>query len=146
MSLAEETAIVRFIDGKYAYLKAESASACSSCSAKSACGANTISTSKYNLRIKNTNDLKEGDVVVLTLESNKLLLGTIIMYILPLIMLFIFAYFGKIIGGEPISAIGGGLGLFSGLIIINKIINKDQLSKQFEPKVIRVNSRNILIS
>jgi len=141
MSLAKEIVTVSFIKGSYAYLKAESASACSSCSASSACGAKSISTAKYNLRIKNIKNLKVGDEVVLTMESNKLLLGTAIMYILPLIMLFIFAYFGKIMGGEVISVLSGVLGLFSGLIIINKTIKRSDITKQFEPKIISINNK-----
>ena len=141
MSLAKEIATVSFIKGSYAYLKADSASACSSCSASSACGAKNVSTTKYNLRVNNIKNLKVGDEVVLTMESKNLLLGTAILYILPLIMLFIFAYFGKIVGGETVSVLGGVLGLFSGLIIINKTINRKGVAKQFEPKIIRINNK-----
>ena len=139
MSLAEEIATVSFIEGDYAYLKAESVSACSSCSAKSACGAKTISKSDsaYNLRVKNTLNLKKGDSVILALESNKLLLGTAIMYILPLIMLFISAYLGKVTFGETGSIIGGVFGLLGGLLLIRKMIFKGGEAKQFEPTVIQ---------
>ena len=138
MSLAEEVATVSFIKGEYAYLKAESASACSSCSAKSGCGAKTAtkSDSNYTLRVKNTLNLKQGDSVVLSLEANKLLLGTVIMYILPLIMLFIFAYLGKVGYGEAGSIAGGIIGLLGGLLLIRKILFKDGMAKNFEPTVI----------
>lgn len=139
MSLAEEIAIVSFIKGDYAYLKTDSVSACSSCSAKSACGAKTISKpdSDYTLRVQNTLNLKKGDSVILVLESNKLLLGTAIMYILPLMTLFIFAYLGKVLAGESVSIVGGILGLLGGLLIIHKIMFKDGKAKQFEPTVIQ---------
>jgi len=137
-SYAEQNATVSFIKGGYAYLKAESASACSSCSAKSSCGAKTVSKpdSNYTLRVKNTLNLQQGDVVVLSLESNKLLLGTVIMYILPLIMLFIFAYLGKVGYGEAGSITGGIMGLLGGLLFIRKILFKDGAAVQFEPTVI----------
>lgn len=138
MPLAEEIATVSFIKDGYAYLKTSSVSACSSCSAKSACGARTISqpSSTYNLRLENKLDLKKGDSVILGMESNRLLLGTVSMYILPLIMLFIFSYIGKILAGELTSILGGVLGLFGGLSIIRFITSKDNITKQFEPKII----------
>ena len=58
------------------------------------------------------------------------------MYILPLIMLFIFAYLGKVGYGEAGSIAGGIIGLLSGLVLIRKILFKDGMAKNFEPTVI----------
>jgi len=138
MSLAEEPATVSFVKGGYAYLKTENASACSSCSAKSSCGSKTLSLSdaEYTLRVKNTLNLKKGDSVVLALESNTLLFGTIIIYILPLLMLFISAFIAKVLVGEIASIFGGVLGLLGGLIFIRKFIFNSKIAKQFEPTII----------
>lgn len=138
MSFSEETAVVSYIDDSYAYLMADSVSACSTCSAKATCGAKTITSSNYKLRVKNTESLLKGDLVVLSMKSQKLIIATAMIYIFPLIMLFIFAYLGKIISGELASAIGGLVGLFGGLILISKFINKNQVFKYFEPQIIRV--------
>ncbi len=138
MSLAEEPATVSFVKGGYAYLKTDNASACSSCSAKSSCGSKTFSLSdpEYTLRVKNTLNLKKGDSVVLALESNKLLFGTIIIYILPLLMLFIFAFIAKVLFGEIASIAGGVLGLLGSLLFIRKFIFNSEIVKRFEPTVI----------
>jgi len=138
MSLAEEPATVSFVKGGYAYLKTENASACSSCSAKSSCGSKTLSLSdaEYTLRVKNTLNLKKGDSVVLALESNTLLFGTIIIYILPLLMLFISAFIAKVLVGEIASIFGGVLGLLGGLIFIRKFIFNSKIAKQFKPTII----------
>lgn len=137
--LAEEIAIVSFIDDDYAYLKADSASACSSCSAKSSCGAKTITkpNAEYNLRVRNDLNLKEGDSVVVSLESQKLLIATVILYILPLLMLFAFSFLGKSFYGEIGSIIGGITGLAAGLLIVRQGFAKDKLKKQFEPAILR---------
>lgn len=139
--LAEEIATVSFIDDSYAYLKAESASACSSCAAKSSCGARTISkpSSSYNLRVKNTLNLKEGDSVIVGLSSNKLLFGSVVLYILPLLMLFLFAFIGKTYFGEVASIFAGIFGLLAGLLFIRHSISKGGVEKQFEPIIIRRN-------
>lgn len=138
MALAEETAVVSFIEGDYAFLTANSLSACSSCAARSSCGARTMTKmhSGYSLRVKNTMNLKKGDSVVLGLESNVLIFGTVVMYILPLMLLFIFSYIGKIMHGEFASIIGGILGLLSGLLIVHYKFSKNRTIEQFSPKII----------
>ena len=138
MSLAEKTATVSFIKNGYAYLKSEKVSACSSCSSRSVCGVNGGANSgAYDLRIKNNYDLKKGETVVLEIKSSRLLLATFTIYILPLLLLFIFAYFAKILFGELASIFGGISGLLIGLLLIRYIFSRYQLARHFEPQVVR---------
>ncbi len=139
VELTEEIATVSFIKGHYAYLKASSVSACSSCSASSSCGAKTISNSdsSYSLRVKNTLDLKEGESVILGIKSKQLLLGTVMLYLLPLCVLFLFSFIGKLFFGELASIGGGILGLIVGLVILRYLSKGDRIEKQFEPVIIR---------
>lgn len=138
MQLAEETAIVSFIEGNYAFLETGGAeSSCNKCSARSSCGSVTlVKRSESHLRIKNSLKLKAGDTVVLGLSTDKLLFGTVLIYLLPLFALFIFAALGKYLGGELYSSIAGIGGLFISLFLIRKYVKQTKVIKQFTPKVI----------
>lgn len=138
MQLAQETAIVSFIKDNYAYLKTASTSSCSKCSAQSSCGSlSFIKRPDSHLRVENTLNLKPGDSVVIGLATDKLLLGSVLMYLLPLFSLFIFAAIGKNIGGELLS-IGVGLsGLLGSLLLVKKFVKKSKIANHFKPKLIR---------
>ena len=89
------------------------------------------------LKVLNTLSLKEGDSAILTIASDKLILGTFLMYLLPLISLILIASIAKNYGGEVFSTIAGLTGLFVSLFVVKRILNKQKVSKQFEPQFLR---------
>lgn len=138
MQVTQETATVSFIKGDFAYLETGSTSVCGSCSAKSSCGSfSFLKRSNSFLRVVNTLNLKSGDSVIVGLATNKLLLGSVLMYLLPLLMFFLFAFVGKVAGGETTSIIAGIVGLLGGLLVLKRVVGRSNVAKQFEPKVIR---------
>lgn len=139
MQYTHETATVSFIKGDYAFLETVSAeSSCSKCSSRSSCGSlSFFNRPASHLRVKNTIDLKAGDSVVLALGTNKILFGTVVMYLLPLLVLFLFAAIGKSFGSELFSIVAGLCGLFGSLLLIKKFVKKASVAKGFEPTIIR---------
>jgi len=133
----QEVGVVRFVKDDYAYLKAESSSACGSCASKNSCGSGRLDVgeSDYSIRVLNELNLKEGDEVVIGMSSDKLLLGTVLLYLFPLMFLFVFSAIGKLLGEELYSVVGGIVGLLIGLIIVRKIISRKSIASQFEPNV-----------
>jgi len=116
-------------------------SGCGSCASKSTCG--SFSFFKFgkkpdtHLQILNTHNLKVGDSVILSMGADKLLLGSVLVYLLPLFALFISAAIGKVLGGELVSIGLGIMGLFAGLLLVKKILGTANLAKQFRPKILR---------
>jgi sigma-E factor negative regulatory protein RseC len=146
MQLAEQTAIVNHVDGDLAYLKANSNAGCGSCSSKLSCGSTSLFSFTPNnyLKVTNTLDLRAGDSVIVSIPSEKLLFGTVLVYLLPLFVLFGFAIVGKLLLGESASILLGLVGLFLSLIFVKKFIAQKNIRPQFEPviqrKIIRVNA------
>ncbi len=133
-----EISVVSFVEGDYAYLKTDSTSSCNSCSSKSACGSGKLlsfTDSNPTIRVPNTLNLKQGDEVIIGMSSDKLLLGTILVYLLPLLFLFLFAAIAKMFGGELQSVLAGFGGLLLGLVFAKKITSINSIAKQFQPKV-----------
>lgn len=140
MQLSEETALVSHIKDTFVYLETQNQASCGNCRSKSGCGnISSIFTLKIknNLRMKNTLNLKEGDSVVVGMPTEKLLLVTGLMYMLPLILLFILAYIAKIYLGETMSIIAGLVGFFGGFLLVKQLTRIGTIAEFFRPKLIR---------
>ncbi len=140
MQFAEETAIVSSVDRDFVFLDTKNSASCSNCSSKSGCGSvSSIFTFKprNKLRINNTLKLKQGDSVIIAMASDKLLFATVLMYLLPLILMFMFSLLAKIFIGETASIIAGLFGLFSGLFWVKRFTQQSEVAKQFQPRLIR---------
>lgn len=137
MYLSQETATVSFIKDGYAFIETGGVeSACSKCAARSSCSSMVlISTSSSHLKIKNDINLSEGDAVSLGLVTDKLLWGAVLIYLLPLLVLFIFAGVGKYFGGELLSSIAGIGGLVVSLFLVNRFLSQKKVIKSFTPTV-----------
>jgi len=140
MQLIRETAIVSHIKDEYAYLIIQKNSACGSCASKSSCSNSALQEIKPKsnniLRVSNDLSLQEGDTVILGLKPNKLLLATVLMYILPLVVFIVFAAVAKVLGGERASIAAGLAGFFLGLFILKKFIKQPHVARQFQPKIL----------
>ena len=139
MRYLQETAIVSHTEGDFAFLKTDSSSQCGHCDSKSSCGSLSLFnvTPKTDLKVENTLGLIEGDSVVVALPSNRLLLGTLLIYLFPLLSLLLFSVIGRMVGGETVSILAGFGGFFASLIIVKKLISHQSLASKFNPKLLR---------
>lgn len=137
--MQQESAQVTNIEGDYAFLKASRNSSCGSCSSKGSCGSfkliNSASASNPLIKVKNTLNLNAGDIVQLDFSSSRLIQGTLLVYIIPILSLFVFAIIAKLIIGEGASIVAGLAGLFIALFIVKKFISQENISTQFTPNV-----------
>ncbi len=137
--MQRELAEVSYIDGEYVFLKTSNASACGECSSKGSCGSVKLFNpvvKNDEIKVKNSLDLKEGDSVVLELAPSKLLQGTFLVYLLPLISLMVFSLLGKIVAGEGVSIIAGLVGMVVSLFFVSKYLAKKTVSQKFTPTML----------
>jgi sigma-E factor negative regulatory protein RseC len=137
--MLEEKAIVVKTDQQFAWVETQRQSTCGSCSVNKGCGTSVLQKvlgqKRTRLKVPNQSNYRVGDTVVLGLQENALLKGSLLMYGLPLVFMFGFALLGAAIFflydwsySEP-AKIGFSLtGLVLGFIAIarkNKGINQD---------------------
>jgi len=127
--MIEEIARVVAVDDGYAFVEVTRTSSCNTCNAKQACGTASL-TSMFRfqppaLKLKNDIDAKPGDEVIVALPEQTMLTGSFILYIIPLIMLMLFAIgFDFVLGlffsleTELIQVAGGLIGLVAGLFFV----------------------------
>ena len=107
--LKENAFIVDVVDG-VAWVETQRKSSCSSCQAKKSCGTpvlqKVLGKKRNILKVNNPDNYSIGDEVILGLQENALVKGSLLLYALPLLMMFIFAFIGVFLfrfAGEEIT-------------------------------------------
>lgn len=129
--MIEEIARVVAVKDGHAFVEVTRTSSCNTCNAKQACGTASL-TGMFRfqppaLKLKNDIGARAGDEVLVALPEQTMLTGSFMLYIIPLIMLFIFAvgvdfvfslFFS--IESELLQVAGGLIGLAAGLFAVRK--------------------------
>ena len=93
--MIEEHAQVIEIKGDSVLLQAQTQSACGSCAANKGCGtsvlAKVVGRKFTRFQAENNIDVKVGDTVVVGIAEDALLKGSLVMYIIPVVGMFLFA-------------------------------------------------------
>ncbi len=149
--MIEETAFVVAVEDEQILCQTQRRSACHSCSVKQGCGTSVLAkvvgqrSSQITLpKTQNVTDVKVGDEVVLGIEENALVQGSLLVYTLPLIMMIAAALLAQlwaesqgIVSELPqiLSALGG----FSiSLLLVRYWLNKSALKQHIQPHILRI--------
>ncbi|MDZ7805080.1 SoxR reducing system RseC family protein [Thiohalophilus sp.] len=116
--MIEETAIVTRCEGEQAWVKAQRKTACGQCQVNKGCGtavlASVVGQKASHMRVLNSVQAREGETVVIGLHESAMLSGSLAVYLVPLLSLFLFAVTGKVLAEQlMISAVEGVSILFA---------------------------------
>jgi len=146
--MIEETGEIISCDGDYAWVETERKSACSSCSANKGCGTGALSKVYANRfsRVKALNNINAapGETVVLGLEEDALVRGSLAVYGLPLLGLVLAAMLGDALANgmgveqaDGMIAIFGIVGLFVGFYLVRLFSRNISHDDRYQPIVLR---------
>lgn len=145
--MLEQEALVISTMADVVTVEVQSQSACSSCEAKSGCGTGSLSRvlGRKPIRLDVDNDLQVvvGDKVIIGLQEQTLLLSSLLIYSLPLLLLFVFALAGQFLmqglglEGEWLVVVSGIAGLLAGLLQARKIAARSGGSRISKPVLLR---------
>ncbi|MDH5546785.1 MAG: SoxR reducing system RseC family protein [Gammaproteobacteria bacterium] len=124
--MIEEKAIVTAVEGEYAWVEHQRQTACGSCSASTGCGTQALSKiwgdKRNRVRVLNNIGARVGEEIVLGLEEGALVKGSLALYFVPLLGLFLGAAAGggicsilRIEFTDAIQIVFGLIGLVLGL-------------------------------
>lgn len=142
--MIETEAVVVKIEDVFAYVKAERKSSCSSCS-ESNCGtsvlANFFGLKTPLYRASNEVGANVGDRVVVGMNESALFKGTLLLYLLPLFLLFVGAAAGSALAAtaevqDGYSVAGALIGLAAGFLCLKFLSSKVGLGRQFQPVIL----------
>jgi len=117
--MIEQSAKVVSCDDNRVWLEAERQSTCSGCQVRQGCGtgmlAKHVGKRFSSIAVVKTGDVKIGQQVKLAIPEETLLQGAFLMYILPLVLMFVVAAAARAFSlNEAIEILGGLGGLFIG--------------------------------
>ncbi len=117
--MIEQSATVVRSDDKMVWVEAERESTCSGCQVRKGCGtgmlAKHVGKRFSSIAVIKTGDVTIGQQVQLAIPEETLLQGAFLMYILPLVLMFVIAAVAQAFNfSETIEIFGGLSGLFLG--------------------------------
>lgn len=146
--MIEESGQIVSLDGDYAWVETERKNACSSCSANKGCGTGVLSKvygKRFN-RVKALNNINAapGEMVVIGLAEDALVRGSLAVYGLPLLSLFLMALLGSAVAAEigmqkadGLVAIFGLTGLALGFYLVRLFSRKISHDSRYQPIIMR---------
>ncbi len=146
--MIQEYGYVVKTDEQFAWVHTERKSTCGQCAAQKGCGTSVFSKVLGNkhteLKAINTANAVVGETVVLGLRESVLLKSAFIMYMLPLISMFIFAFLTQIVAnafGYEVPQLWIGMiavaGLLLGFAYARHFAKQHQADENYHPVVLR---------
>ncbi len=146
--MIEEIAQVVAVDGDTVLCQTQRRSSCHSCSVKQGCGTSVLSKvvgqRSSQIRIRNTLNAKVGDEVVLGIEENALVQGSLLMYTLPLLVMIASALLAQLwlesqgVSSELPVMLAALVGLILALFGVRYWMQKGALKTHIQPHILRI--------
>lgn len=146
--MIEEQAFIIALSENNAVVEIKRQSSCNSCDAQSSCGTSSLSQlfgnrpSQFKLRLDQNDthsELKVGDVILIGLEDLSYLKASLMIYLLPLIFMFLFALISELVMhfSDIFVMLAGLFGLWFGFKVAGKMASKrpQLLTPQFIKKL-----------
>jgi sigma-E factor negative regulatory protein RseC len=146
--MIEEQAQVIRTEGEFAWVRTQRKSTCGQCAAQKGCGTNVFSKVLGNKLVEfkaiNKIDAVAGDQVILGLHESVLLKSAALMYVLPLVLMFVFALLATAVGHSLAGDISQAwvslfavLGLLLGFFGARLFARAHQTDESFQPVILR---------
>jgi sigma-E factor negative regulatory protein RseC len=146
--MIEEKAIVVAVEGDSVLLQTQRRSACQSCSVKQGCGtsvlAKVVGQRSAQILVSNTLDANIGDELIIGIDDNALVKGSLLVYALPLILLLVGALLGEllahyyVLNAELMSIVLGAAGFVLAMVLIRYSLSNTRLQREMQPHMLRI--------
>ncbi|WP_020682201.1 SoxR reducing system RseC family protein [Marinobacterium rhizophilum] len=143
--MMEEEAIVVAVDAGGIWVESDRTGACQSCSASKGCGQRALaeyaSKRSERLLIDNPHGLvaRVGDRVRVGIEEGSFLQASILLYTLPLVLLFLGGYLGSFYGTSELpSVVASFAGLAAGLWLARSAGQRLARSCRYQPVLMNI--------
>jgi sigma-E factor negative regulatory protein RseC len=145
--MIEEQAQVVEVHGNRLLLKVQRKSTCGSCSAAKGCGTSLLS-GVFGRKVScfhadNNVNASAGDTVIVALDENALLTGSVMMYMVPLIVMFVFSLTANYLLAPAVQyrdllvALAAVAGLLSGAYLSGRYFSSRPGINRHTPVVLR---------
>lgn len=153
-----ENATVVLIENNQTWIETQRKSACGQCSANKGCGTSVLSkvlgTKLSKMKAINKIDAQVGDEVVVGLNEGSLLKGAFIIYMLPLLFLFLFSFIGQLISqnlqihnSEILVVVFAVLGFYLGMQRVKIFSKSIEKNESYQPVILnKINPSSMFVN
>lgn len=139
--MIEQQAKVTHVEGDQVWMTVERQSGCQHCSLSEGCGTGSLGKlmgyKSTEWVFSNRLGLKSGDKVILAIPETSYLLGSFLIYLLPLLTFFLTATIAELIWHtEWVSILSSILGLAAGLVFSTGL-SRRRYATALQPKIMR---------
>lgn len=144
--MIEEQAVVISCEGEFAWVETQRKTVCGQCAVSKGCGtsvlAQVLGNRRTRVRAINPKGAQAGDTVVIGLEEGAFLRGSIAVYLLPLLTLFLGGLLGEVVAGRLapgqewpvlIGALGGGV---LGMMWLRRFSQRIMQDSRYQPVIL----------
>ncbi len=153
--MLEEQGKVVAVDVGFAWVETQRKSACGSCSVNKGCGTGVISKvvgqRATQVRALNRINAKVGDEIVIGLNDQALVRGSLAIYAAPLIAMLFAALLGDLVGqelqlnsGEGLTIIFGLAGLGVGFLWVRNFSRRIADDIRYQPVILRLRQGDVV--
>lgn len=145
--MIEETGEVVAVEEGFAWIETQRKSSCGGCAAKAGCGTavlgQVMGQKRSRVKAINTLAVEAGDQVVVGIRENALVKGSLFLYMLPIMMMFLFALSGQWLSlqwqlqGEWLVLCSALIGLFAGFAGVRRFARRIQHDENYQATVLR---------
>jgi len=140
--MIEETAIVIDVKDQQILLETQRKSACQTCSVKSGCGTSTLAKvvgkRSSQFVVDNHLNVQAGDRVIIAIDENALVQGSLLIYLLPLIFMMLAGLLAEyLFANEGLTILSVVVGFLIAMIGVRYIMAGSGLKKSIQPHLVR---------
>lgn len=145
--MIEETARVVAAEGEFVWVETQRQSTCGGCAARQGCGTATLAKvlgrRRTRVRALNRDAARVGDRVVVGIDEQALVRGSLAVYAVPLLGLLAGGVLGALLqtrlqlAGEALTLVAGVAGLIVGLLWVKGFTRRIRGDSRYQPVVLR---------
>lgn len=143
--MIEETGTIVKIEHQKIWIEMVKQSACASCSAQKGCGQSLLAKigdgKRLLIQAENPDQLAASvdDRVVLGIEEKSFITASLIVYLLPIVSMFLLAVAFQLQGSsEPVVIAAAAVGLAAGFLLTRLLSNRLARSCSYRPVLLRI--------
>ena len=140
--MIEETAVVIEVEEHQVLLQTQRKSACNACSVKAGCGTSTLAKvvgkRSSQFLVEKTLDVRVGDRVIVAIDEDALVQGSLLIYLLPIIFMILSGMLAELVFvTELITILSTLAGFILALFAVRFLLTGNHFKNKIQPHLIR---------